>query len=444
MREELERYRLQIESLESQFGPYHQSLLEPLERISAIRHEQGDYEGVADVQSRQLQLMRTTLGFEHLGLIPQLRSMIANQMLLANWEEISDQLEHIRHIQASSNNDDPEALLEAIDDQAFWYLSRAYLDEKEYRVRDFFKARGLYEEMEDLAVATYGEDSPEIIPLLYKQAYNNFQLVQFLNASDGIGSKSVDRLALEDGMSKLQDYGANVLDVDALFGIGANIPVVRKNSHNDDSRIGKPYLQDGYYLIARIENINKASADVEAEAMAKIYRADFQYLQNKGIGIRNYRDAIKLLVQAGVDEEKINTFFSRPAMIPVNKFFHRLDDALAYQQENSNQIEQFVDGQIHLGVFTAWSEALDSTPKPVSLAPRWQLDIAHSQAELSFSVNSRGNVSSVRVIESTPDERDVQRRARRALRDIQFRPAVINGRGKRVKDVHIIYRFIEE
>ena len=436
---ELQNYQTQLEDLQSEFGSYHQSLLEPLAAMVSLLNEQGNYEQLADIQNRQLQVMRTVLGFEHPDLVPQLQSMISNQIHLGEWEAISDNLEHIRHLQGSNNSDNPEALLGAIEDQAFWYLSRAYLDDKDTRVRNFFLARGLYEEMEDLAEDTFGEDSPQMIPWLYKQAHNKFQLVQFLNADKGVGSDSVDRLVHEDGVSRLQRYGRNIIDVDAVFGQGANIPVL-----DGDSPIGEFYLQEGSNLLTRIENIIEAGDDPEAAAMAKIYRADFQMLQQKGIGMRSYRQAQELLSAAGVAADRIKLFFDRPMVIPVDKFFRRLDEAIAYQQQSLDQPDPIPPEFVHLGVFTAWSEALASTAVPVDPDPLWKLDLSYNQVDLRFSVSSRGAVSSVDVIDPIREDRRVERNASRALREIHLRPAVIKGRGKRIKEVHIRYRLLEE
>lgn len=437
--EQLQNYQAQLEEMESEFGPYHRNLLEPLEAMVALLEEQADYEQVAELQNRQLQLMRTVLGFEHPDLIPLVRSIINNQMRLGEWEAISENLEHIRFLQASATDNDPETLLAAMEDQAFWHLSRAYLDDRDRRVRNFFLARGLFEEMEELAETRYGEDSPAMIPWLYKQAYNKFQLVQFLNADDGVGAESVDRLAREDGMSRLRSRGRLAVDVDAAFGLGNRIPVV-----DSDSVLGEDYLREGFNLVTSIEEILEAENDLEAQAMAKIYRADFQLLQQQGLGIRNYREAQELLLSAGVPAERIALFFERPVVIPVDRFFRSLDEAIAYQQQSADQLQPAANDQVHLGVFTAWSESLDSTQKPVNPDPFWQLDLAHSQADLSFNISSSGRISSVDVIEAIPDERSMRRKAVRAMREIQIRPAIVEGRYRRVRDVQIRYRFIEE
>ena len=58
-------YEIELEELESRFGPYDQSLLEPLDSMIALMIEARDYEKVAALQERQLQLVRTSMGLEH-------------------------------------------------------------------------------------------------------------------------------------------------------------------------------------------------------------------------------------------------------------------------------------------------------------------------------------------------------------------------------------------
>ena len=197
--EQLTSYQQQIEDLEYEFGPYHSSLIEPLQSMIDLLNERQDYEQVAQLQNRQLQVMRTELGFEHPDLIPLLQSIMATQLALGNWEEISDQLDHIRHLQASIDEENAELLLDAIQDQIDWLYSRISVDDRREQVRNFFKIRDFYEEIEDIVEATYGEESPEAAPWLYKVAYNEYHLVQFLNAPRGLGSETIDQLVRREG-----------------------------------------------------------------------------------------------------------------------------------------------------------------------------------------------------------------------------------------------------
>lgn len=437
--QQLDAYRAQIEDLEFEFNPYHSSLIEPLESMVLLLREKGDYEQVAEIQNRQLQVLRTELGFEHPDIIPLLKSIISNEMLLGNWENISDHLEHIRHLQASLESDDPNLLLGAIDDQINWIFSRIALEDSDDLVRNFFNTRGLYDDMKDLLEDKYGKENPESAPWLYKVAYNSFHLVQFLNGSKGVGSRSVDRLVRQEGAMKLQSSNRNSFGASAFYSNRSRIPVV-----DADRPVGDTYLRDGYFLVRKIHDMLEEQDDIEAFAMAKIYRGDYQLLSGRGSAIRTYREARELLLEAGVAEDDVNWFFERPMVIPMDTFHTRLADAIADLKERIPLVEPESKNELHLGVFTAWLEALDSTPMPLSKDPYWKLELPYHYVDLSFSVSSRGKASSVDVLASGPDDEEVGRNTRRSVREIHFRPAIIDGKAKRVNDVFIRYRFVQE
>ena len=70
---ELDAQRQTIEAdiveLESRYGPYDETLLEPLQALIAIAQSQGDLERAAEIQNRRLQITRTVLGFESPALV---------------------------------------------------------------------------------------------------------------------------------------------------------------------------------------------------------------------------------------------------------------------------------------------------------------------------------------------------------------------------------------
>lgn len=437
--EQLAAYTAQIEELEFESGPYHNSLIEPLESMIQLLQEKGDYEQVAAMQNRQLQVMRTALGFEHPDLIPAVQAIIANQKLLGNWQEISDNLEHIRHLQASQNNDDPALLLAAINDQIAWLHGRIAIGTRENLVSNFFKARALCEEMEDLATDRYAKDSIESVPWLYKRAYNSYQLVQFLTASNGVGSSFVERLTRREGTLKLDTFNRHSLGIGSFSGPFSNVPVV-------DGKLpfGYAYFREGYSQVNKIKNILQQGDNLEAQAMAELYLGDFQLLSGRGLAIRSYRDAQKMLLEAGVDEEEVRWFFQRPMIIPMEQFHSSFKEAVAEQKRRLTLIEPVSEEKVHLGLFTAWHKSLSSTPLPMSADALLPSGLPYKTVDLSFSVSSRGKVSSLDSIESASAEREVERISWRKVKDIRFRPAIIDGKAKRVKDVLMRYRLVEE
>jgi len=172
------------------------------------------------------------------------------------------------------------------------------------------------------------------------------------------------------------------------------------------------------------------------------------------LAFRHYRTARDLLLQAGIDQQHLEQFFNRPAVIPVDTFFRRFDELIAYQQSQSIEFTSLVEESVHIGVFTAWSESLPSTGLPTfaavtplqttSLDPREILNMNYNRVDLSFNLSSRGRASSIDVLAAVPDERRVQRKAIRAIRGIHFRPRIVEGKNKRMKDVQIQYQFLQE
>lgn len=439
--EPLAAYQAQIEDLEFEFGPYHLSLIEPLESMIAILNENEDYERVAELQNRQLQVMRTELGFEHPDLIPLLQAMMSTQLALGNWEGISDQLDHIRHLRASIEGENTELLLGAIQDQIDWLFSRITIstDARREQVRYFFEVRDLYEEIEDIVEDSYGEDSLEAAPWLYKVAHNEYHLVRFLNGSRGIGSESIDQLVRREGTFGLQRQNRAGISSSSFFGNSSITPIVDKGRP-----VGDGYLRDAYSMVNKIQDVIEEDADLEAQAMLKIYRSDFQLISDRGTAIRGYRDAREMLLEVGIAEEDVRWFFERPTVIPMETLHLHFADAVAELRERIEPIESVIGKEMHLGVFNSWTEELDSTPMPQSKKSSWRLDHPYKYADVSFSVSSRGKASSVDVLATGPEEVDSKRSVWRSVRDIHFRPAIIDNKARRVKDVRMRYQFIDE
>jgi hypothetical protein len=437
--EQLAAYQLQIEDLEFEFGPYHSSLIEPLESMIALLNEDEDYEEVALLQNRQLQVMRTELGFEHPDLVPLSQSIITTQMALGNWEAISDQLEHIRHLRTTVEGENTEILLSAIQDQIGWLFSRITIEDRREQVRNFFEIRDLYEEIEDIVEDTYGEDSLEAAPWLYKTAYHEYHLVSFLNGSKGLGSESVDRLVRREGAFGLESQNRNGFSSNSFFGNASVIPAIERGRP-----IGDRYLRDAYSMVKKIQDVVEENSDIEARAMIKIYRSDFQLLSDRGSAIRSYREARDMLLEAGIAEEEVHWFFERPMVIPMETLHLNFADALDELKERIEPIASVKDQEMHLGIFTSWTEALISTPMPQSKNSFSQLDHPFKYADVSFSVSSRGKASSVDVLVTGPQELDSKRSISRSVRGIHFRPAIIDNKTRRVKDVRMRYQFLDQ
>ncbi len=430
----LEQMRVQeaaLAELESRNGPFDPSLIEPLQAMIRLLEEQSEYERITELQERQLALMRTNLGLESPRLIPLLREMALTRIAAGDTEAVADQLQLIRHL--SSVAEDPEALLRSLDSLAYWYLSAGAGDTSRRRADSFFEARELIEEAEDAARELYGEDDPAVVPWLYLGAMNLYQLVALLNSEDGMSGPILRELVRHDGASHLRGSARGVT-INPLWS-DSFTPVVERGE-----LVGELYLRQGMGKVTDMADIFEAAGNLEAQAMALIYRADFQILLGRGTAFGQYREAAELLREAGVPEGRIAAFFSRPQLLPVPRFHATLEEAIAWREARlpvSRPAESAGSDALYLPPFEAWDESAPSVREPFSDNAFWEFEPNRHRIDVELNIGSRGRVSAVEIIAADPDDRRSRRLAREAVRDLRFRPVIEDGRGQRLRDARM-------
>ena len=417
-----------LTELESRNGPFDPSLVEPLQAMIRLLEEQSEHERIAELQERQLALMRLNLGLESPDLIPLLREMVLTRIAMGAAGEVVDQLQMIRNL--SDSVEEPEALPRAIESLAHWYLTGGAGNSNRQRADNFFEARELIEELEDVVHERYGEDDPALVPWLYLDALNLYQLVGLLNSEGGMSGPIIRELVRHDGAMKLST-SARGFSYNPLWS-GTVTPVIEEGE-----LVGELYLREGIGKIADMADIFEAAGNLEGQAMAMIYRADFQLLMNRGTAFSQYREARELLLEAGIAEERIKLFFSRPQLLPVSHFYPTLEQAIARQEAELASWRPQQEDAIYVAPFKAWDESAANVREPVSDYAFWEFERNYHQIDLEFRINSRGGVSAVDIIAAEPDDRRSRRLARNAARELRFRPAMAAGRGQRLRDVQM-------
>ena len=433
---DIESYETQIIDLESAYGPMDNSLLEPLQGLINKLVELGQIDRVAEIQIRQLAIMRANLGFESLDLLPVLRSMIQVQQALGNWEETSDTLDHIRFLIGANYGQNSEETLLAMENQAQWKLAGFHLDSERNQSRNFLDARDLYTEIERLAEDVYGENSPKLYPWYYKRAYNLGLMVQLLNTEDGFSRVFITDVIRSDGTMRLQTDGR--LTGTRLSPIGA------WNIQDRNFVLGEGYLRQARDLINQIRKIAEIESDIEVQAIAEIYRGDYNLLMGRGSGKRQYNSAQDMLLSAGITQSDIDEYFRVPMPIPLPQFFESFSELLSYQRSILTSVDANSRDELHLGIFSAWHENARAVLKPVSDDPLLQVGLPQNLVDLKFNISTRGRVSSVDVMRSLPEDERVSREGSRAIREVRFRPAYLEGKATRVRDAQIRYLFAQE
>lgn len=463
-------YAAQIQEFEFEFGPLDRRLLEPLAGLAELQFERGDFDAAAATLRRQLQITRNTFGFEDSRLLPLVDSLVRAEIARSDWQQVADYLDLRSQIFIGSfdesrtlaegedllNLEDVAARMElanALSLQSGWLMQQVALTPTRDAIDSFFDARELDERVSDLAedVIESLESLPrenssaaefllltQWLPLMYRQSVNDYSLVQLLNAQSGFSYDTIDYLIRREGgaINKLSSPGFSAR---SISGPMSRIPMLE----NGDP-IGVGYLRDGYFGVRKMDirlsdflerqlavgaSDNDLASTRQALAAARIYRGDYLLLQNRGSGIREYREAYQLLLESGVDQVEIDSYFARPALIPAAQLRLTFDELKADKSESEC-----------LPNFTALSDRLATLAAPSDDASTWAIDLPHAEITVRFGVSRRGKATGVQIDEVGAEDAGLRRAVNRAMKDLQFRPAIADGRSQRLRDQCLLFR----
>ncbi len=409
--EQIELYLQQIAELETEFGPFDHSLIEPLNILSDLYTEIGNLVEANTILNRQIQLLRIAEGPDTFSQVPVVESQIVNNVRMNDLEAATNNFENIQFVYLQNPESTTIQKLQAMDQLRHWHFTALNLGEKIDRINHFRISRAILDDMLQIAEDELGEESHKIIPYLYKAAIEKYHLLTYLFSHDELGAN-----AYED-----------------IFEMEAIQPT--------------DYLRQGYEIVKDIREIIQQSSDIEADAMAAVYEGDFRMLLGIGLAQRSYREAMELFGEAGKSEQEIADFFSRPIVLPETEYYYTMEDAIAAQNASGYRYirgEEGNDPVVHLGNFVAWNESLLNAAKPTPPEVLLDLEMELHRADLRFTIRSRGDTRIPDAESSEPDTVQAKVDAQDALKMMIFRPRFRGNRWRRIEDVTITYWYPPE
>ena len=406
----LERLQAQEEilaELESAHGSLNPSLVRPLRNMIEMLRELSEFERAAELQQRLLTVMETNANRQSPDWIPMLKDMVVDQVNSGDTGGVSGLLQQLRTLTAARN--DPVALVQTVELQAHWLLTGGAGTTHRERVDNFFEARDLLQhDYAYLIRELFDENDPANIHRMYRVALIHNQTANLLLSDYGIGSRAGHKLESFDGVS----------------------------------RYSIAQMHNSLGWIRAIYDALSATGDLEAQGMAKIYEGDFFFrgwrFRLRTMASRKYNEGRELLREAGVPEERIALFFSRPQVVPVSRFHTTLEGAIAQQEADLAAWRPEQEGAIHATVFRAWNGSAPRLLEPVSDHVFWDQPASYSHVDVKFNINYPGSVSSpVEVISVEPADREIHNRVRRAVEGMRFRHIMDNTRRRGLRDVHM-------
>lgn len=448
LRSEVDRYRERIVELEVQSGPYDNRLIEPLQGLNDVLLQLQAFDEVDANLNRLLMLIRTLEGPVSRTQEPVLEDAIRNDIRRQDWESVSRRFDNIYFLYSQNQSTSPTDLLQAREQLIRWHQAALYLDAPARRLQHFLDTEELQRQNLNLATEAFGEDSPLLVPWLYRSAVQKYQVHAILRSEDELGFDArraiVGGFYMDDRLAEINNF-----ILSPAPGRGPRDYLVEEQQRA---------LRDALGEVKKIREIIAGQDDLEAEAMAMVYQADFQSLLGSGqerrfggqggqlgsrasVAGRAYREAMEKMAEAGLSQQQIDAFFQRPVVIPQPEFYWRVSEALAAQDSGGYVAGDGDSIPTLLGRFVAWNKSVPFTASPE--VPDILKDTAEQlpsyEIEMSFRLNSRGQARNRKIITSNIENARIRSDSRDAVELLRFRPNFVEGRPQEKDNLRLTY-----
>lgn len=407
-------YEEQIAALESESGPFHFTLLEPLQGLAASLIELEDYAATQRILNRRLQLLHILDGPNSLNQIPLITELIRNDVRLQDWQSVTDRFNYIRLLHIRNPETGTDDRLRAMNELSAWLSTYMFVDQPENRHDHLELIRRLHWEMASLSEVQFGDDTRSRISWLYRYAIGQHRQFAF--------------------------YWSEF----------SNALSPNKSSYRREYLGPVELLREGLNVVNHILDIVQTMGDPQAEAMAMVYVADFQMLLRQGSAKRMYRSAEEKFIEAGIEQQQIEDFFARAVVLPLPQFHLTLDAALSQQDAAGYMLKPGVEGEpgaeqervaLHLGEFIAWNRLAPTARFPALPEPTSATIMRLESLQVQFSIDSRGKSRDAKSDKDSSHSALIKSVAQNAVRAMQFRPRFAQRGGQRVGDVTMNYSF---
>lgn len=454
----LDKYRESIRSVELSSGAYDRQLIEPLRSAARLLSERGDYEEAVRAYSRLLHLNRINNGFYHPGHLDIVGKIIENNAARQDWPGLNNNHDYLYWLCQRVHENDPAKLAPRIRQVLQWKVAYLSLNPQSDKSSSLVELEHLSEHL--LTTLIDGEaDYRLLASALYQRALIHYFYAVALD-QDRASITALRLLNREAPHLKYQDEQTTLgplhllLEEDPFF---PGAPAGRM-PHNRIKPIIDRHMVEGRRLLERILESAKGQpvegSRKESEALARVYLADWNLLMGRrGSALAGYQEAYKLMLDAGVDPDRVNAFFSRPAVLPRAGFLPALPASGEVASTGT---------EIALDDYLAWTRALPAVNFPREPVPDYVRLDEREYLELEFDVGLNGKVfetpDSHSMMRSKPrgntrqiqilDEKSKGDRSRRTALDeveqLTFRPRLVNGEPVVAEGVRMRYFYSSE
>ncbi len=417
--DDLDRSRDILQTTEDDLGRYHMGLVEPLEQLADQLMSLNQFDEADDMLDRAVQITRINDGLHTPVQLSLIKKRIDNFSNRQAWDDAREWMEYLfsyyLRIPVLLNENLLDDFL-ILTEQHLRGVTEAPEEEQGFH---FYRALQLNWAMITTARKLYGENTPELVPYLYRQV-RHFYANRKIHDNVGVQRSMLRR--------SLRDFSRR----DRMVGQMKRVEIERV-----------------YYIqgLALFDEIGRSFALTDppnqvAQAMTELYLADwmnlFDYADDAA---QTYENAYQSLIDSGVSEDQLNILFSEPRLLPLEEFHSSVEMAFSQLSAGANEL-QVSDGESSATQITLreWSPDIPTARPPLSAFQRSDEDLTYAQflfdlaaenettwlyshqySQSIGAASEEGLIRGFREIDSGNDE------ALERLDQLRFRPKLVDG-----------------
>lgn len=407
----IRQYEDKVKALERRGGAYDPGLPETLVALGLARLARQDYVGAEAALERALHTTRVNNGLYSVEQLPILERLVDINTATHDYLGVNQNYHYLFWLSKRIYGTDDPRLLAEIDRMGRWHLAAFAEDVDDMPMSHLFAADDLYRRAVDIIDGNYGSDDPRLVNALYGVVVTKYQI-----------AAQVARIEQE----------RNILDADADELDSRSVRVYRDAGYRE--RLMIDCFSDGKEAMDRIAAIHESNdlLGTESHALALVHLGDWNLLFNKWNSAREaYEDAYALLRDDGRPDDEIDAYFDRPRALPAIGLPEEQLAAFLASGGRKRPQAGTEPGTPSDGVDPDEMQAY--TERDDEQAPEEEVPYV----VMSLDVSSSGKPTNVSVVESSPDDDALKRKAKRSIRGRIFRPRIAHGEPVDTEDMQI-------
>lgn len=285
-------YQAHIESLEGEFGPYHNQLSEHLVGLGLSQQANGEHESAVGTFSRAMHVSRINGGLYSLNQVPILERLIESYVAQGQWEDASNSHEYLYWLHRRNYGENDPRMLPAIEKMSKWHLQAYSLNIGSGLFHHLINAHNLF----NLAVniidgspeEKFDENEARLVNALRGLTVSNYYLATFQASSLSRKSRMGGEKPTQDDQIRLEQYIMNS-------------------------------YSSGKKAILRIQDVYASNPDSYPTGAleAQVELADWHLLFNRWhTAMDIYQETYDAMAQDPSTEAKAKELFSKPVALP--------------------------------------------------------------------------------------------------------------------------------